>query len=94
MHRLLTVALLAGGLLAGYAAGGGGRTEAQSGHASFPFRTGDTVRLQLTPEDRGGSPACIVESVTDRFVICKGVNDLPVAYNFRKVIKVTRVAAM
>jgi hypothetical protein len=91
MNRALTVAALVVGLLVGYAASAS-RIEAQgTGSSTFPFMTGDTVKLLLEIEDRGGE-MCTIEGFRGTFVICKNENGLPFAFNLEKVFRATQVA--
>jgi hypothetical protein len=91
MNRALTVAALVVGLLVGYAASGS-RIDAQSTASStFPFTAGDTVKLLLEIQDRGGD-MCTIEGFSGPFVICKNENGLPFAFNLEKVFKATQIA--
>jgi len=73
---------------------GGSRVEAQATmSASFPFGVGDNVRVLFEIEDRGGEP-CVIETFRGSFVICKSnSNGLQLAFNSRKVVKVTRIGS-
>jgi hypothetical protein len=96
MNRAVVVAVLIGGLLVGYAAGGG-RLEAQGPargtvSADFPFAVGDTVRVLFEVEDRG-SDLCVINNFRGSFVMCKNDNGLEFAFNSLKVFKVKQVRA-
>jgi hypothetical protein len=90
-HRVLAAVALFLGLLLGYA-GGGSRIDAQAPpNAPFPFRAGDNIRVLFEIEDRGGEP-CVIESFQGSFVTCKSSNNgSQLAFNARKVVKVTRI---
>ena len=90
-HRVLTAVALFVGLVLGYAAGGS-RIDAQAPpSAPFPFRAGDNIRVLFEIEDRGGEP-CVIESFHGSFVTCKiGSNGSQLAFNARKVVKVSRI---
>jgi ribosomal protein L19 len=93
MNRVVAMAVLIVAVFFGYAAGGG-RTEAQATvSASFPFGVGDNVRVLFEIEDRAGEP-CIIDNFRGSFVICKSnSNGLQLAFNSRKVVKVTRIGS-
>ena len=93
MNRVLAMVMLVVAVVFGYAVGGG-RIEAQDTmSAGFPFGVGDNVRVLFEVEDRGGE-ACVIESFRGSFVICKSnSNGLQLAFNSRKVVKVTRIGS-
>jgi len=92
-NRVLSLAMLIVAVFFGYAVGGS-RIEAQATmSASFPFGVGDNVRVLFEIEDRGGEP-CVIETFRGSFVICKSnSNGLQLAFNSRKVVKVTRIGS-
>jgi ribosomal protein L19 len=96
MNRAVVVAVLIGGLLVGYAAGGS-RLEAQgqargTASADFPFAVGDTVNVLFEVEDRGGD-LCVIDNFRGPFVMCKNDNGVQFAFNSLKVVKVRQVRA-
>jgi hypothetical protein len=93
MNRMLSVGLVATGLIGGYLVGGSG-VEAQSTMSSrFPFTAGDTISLVFRiPGENPAGETCVIESFRETYVVCKTENDVPIAYNLEKAFRVTRVA--
>lgn len=94
MNRAIAAAVLFAALLAAYA-GPGSRADAQGSKtytSTFPFGKGDTVRLQLHEDDRGGNQICAIDGFSGTFLICKSATDQPFAINLDKVYKATLTA--
>jgi hypothetical protein len=91
MNRALAVALVVGGLVVGYAAGGS-RLEAQSTASSgFPFHAGDSVQLVFALPETVGE-LCIIRSFSGSFVVCQSDGDVTTTYNLQTVFKAKMVS--